>query len=254
MFRTIWVAGMPRSGSMWTYNVVRELARRAGRRVLPEKILLSDQECYNYANRVITANRDPKAFFVLKIHARIDSIPPGNFVITNLRDVRDAVVSFMRFMHVDFDEALGNGRKFTTLADHYLDLPDEQRMVLNYHDITTAPASVVASIADRIGISIDDAAAEAIAAQFSKAKVRTLTESRDQMYRESVQNQRSLAGQILLKRGDDAITTIDPSTGFQSDHVSDYQDGAWRQLLSADQIEALDQVFGKWLTRNGFTA
>ena len=77
MFKVVWVAGMPRSGSMWTYNVARELARRVGYRVLPETVFVTDADACAYANHEIASYRDPKTVFVIKIHARLDPLPAG---------------------------------------------------------------------------------------------------------------------------------------------------------------------------------
>ena len=63
MFKSVWVAGMPRSGSMWTFNVARELVMRVGFHVLPEEIKLTDQECADYANQEIASNRNPDTTF-----------------------------------------------------------------------------------------------------------------------------------------------------------------------------------------------
>lgn len=252
MFKVVWVAGMPRSGSMWTFNVVRELVRHAGFRVLPEEIQLSDQDSAAYANREIPANRDPGAIFILKMHAFLHSLPSNNLVITNMRDIRDALMSFMRFMHVDFDQALGAYKGNMRLADHYLAFPEAQRMILRYEELTASPAETVARIAARMGIDIDDSAADEIAATFSKEKVKALTESKDRQYQRTSEGAQLPAGEILLRRGDGTPATIDRKTGFQSNHVSDYQDGTWRQSLSEDQIGALENTFSDWLVRNGY--
>lgn len=252
MFKVVWIAGMPRSGSMWTFNVVRELYRRAGFRVLPEEIRITDQEWANYANREITANRDPNTIFVLKLHAYLQNTPPDNLVITNIRDVRDALMSYMRFMHVDFETALGATKSTAGIADHYVGFPEDRRMVLRYDELTAKPAAMVAAIADRLGIQGGQALAENVADQFSREKVQVLTKDKDQRIRQAVANGEPLVGEILIERADGNPVTIDRTTGFQSDHVSSYQDGSWRQLLSCDQIDAMDQALGPWLMRHGY--
>ena len=62
--------------------------------------------------------------FVLKLHAYLQNLPEDNLVITNIRDVRDALMSYMRFMHVDFETALGATRSTASIADHYVDFPE----------------------------------------------------------------------------------------------------------------------------------
>jgi len=252
MLKVIWVAGMPRSGSMWTYNVARELARHAGYRVLPETVFITDGDACAYANREIAANKDPKAVFIIKIHARLDPLPAGDFVITNLRDARDAVISYMRFMRTDFDQALSAIRTNLDLADHYQNLPEDRRMVLRYEDITGSPAATVAGIAKRIGLGVDQEVAADVASQFGKDKVKAMIQMRDRRYQEAKDNDQPFFGEMLLGRGEGDVTTIDRTTGFQTDHVTDYRDGSWHQVLTAGQIASMNQAFGDWLARNGY--
>lgn len=252
MFKVIWVAGMPRSGSMWTYNVVRALAKRAGYRVLPETVFVTDGDACAYANREIAANQDPMTVFVIKIHARLEPLPAGDFVITNLRDPRDAVISYMRFMRIDFDQALSAIRINLDIADHYQSLSEERRMVLRYEDMTGSPLETVASTAERVGLGADQEAAVDIASQFGKDKVKAMIQMRDRRYHEAGNDDRPFFGEMLLGRGDGDVTTMDRTTGFQTDHVSDYQDGSWHQFLSADQVVSMNQAFGDRLTRNGY--
>lgn len=252
MVKVVWVAGMPRSGSMWTFNVVRELARRAGFRVLPEEIKLTDQQYAEYANQEIIANRDLNTIFVLKLHAKLSSLPPGHLVITNIRDIRDVTMSYQRFMHVDFEKALDACRLNLNIANYYLAFPDAQRLALRYEELTAKPVETVAHIADRVMGGIDHDVAQEIATQFSKEKVRALTESKDRQYQRSLEGEPLPPGETLLNRVDGTLATIDRSTGFQSNHVSDYRDGAWRQMLSEEQIGAMENTFSDWLMRNGY--
>ncbi len=254
MFKVIWIAGMPRSGSMWTFNVVRETLRRAGFNVLPEEITLDDRQCADYANQEIFANRDPSTIFVFKVHARLSALPPDHLIVTNLRDIRDVTMSYQRFMRVDFERALEICKFSLLIADHYLAFPETQRLVLRYDELTAKPAETIARIADRVAGGIDDKSACEIAAQFSKAKVKALTEDKDRQYRRSLEGEQLPPDEILLRRSDGATTTIDRSTGFQSHHVSDYRDGDWRQLLSAGQIRDMENAFGDWLEKHSFTA
>ncbi len=254
MFKVIWVAGIPRSGSMWTFNVVRELARRAGFRALPDEVMLSDQEWLGYANQEVAANRDPKTIFVLKTHAMLSSLPSDHLVITNTRDIRDVIMSYQRFMHCNFEDALEMCKLFIGTADHYQAFPETHRLTIRYDELTANPAEVVMRIADRMTGSVGDDVAQEIAAQFSREKVRELTESRDRRYQHSLETGEVLRDETLLTRQDGVYVTIDRSTGFQSNHVSDYRDGEWRQFLNASQIGAMEDAFGGWLEQHGYAA
>ena len=252
--KVIWVAGIPRSGSMWTFNVVRELARRSGFRVLPEDVMISDKEWLAYANQETVTNRDPDTVFVLKTHSRLSGLPPDHFVIANIRDIRDVAMSYQRFMHCDFEEALKMCKIYIETADHYQALPEAQRLTIRYDELTASPTDLVARIAERITGSVGDDVAFEIGAQFSKEKVKELTDSKDRRYQRSLETGQLASDETLLARQDGAYVTIDRSTGFQSNHVSDYRDGEWRQCLNAAQIGAMEDVFDNWLKRYGYAA
>lgn len=254
MFKAIWVAGMPRAGSMWTFNIVRALVRRAGYRVLPEEIFITDAETLDYANQQIAVNRDPNTVLVLKIHMCLAALPPGHFVITNLRDVRDAMMSYMRFMRVDFDKAFETAKVMVDTTEHYLGFPEDQRMALRYEDVTSAPAAAVAHIAGRIGLRLSDEAADEIAARFSKAKVKDMIEEKTRSVSEALAKKQASCVNNLISKGQGGTAIIDRVTGFQSDHVSDYRDGAWRDLLAEQQILTVNEAFGDWLARHGYAA
>ena len=254
MFKVVWVAGMPRTGSMWTYNVARELLRRAGFRVMPEEVKLFDQDCIDYVNNGLIASSDPGTVFILKIHAPLSNLPPDHLVITNIRDVRDVVMSYQRFMRVDFEKSLEACQLSLNTVNYYLAFPEAQCLTIRYDELTARPAKTVAYIADRLASGCNDDEADEIAAMFSKKKVRALTESKDRQYQRSLEGEKLPNGEILLSRPDGGVATIDRVTGFQSNHVSDYQDGDWRHSLSAEQIGAMEDAFGDWLEEHSYAA
>lgn len=254
MSRVIWVAGIPRSGSMWTFNVVRELVRRSGFRVLPEEVMISDKEWLAYANQEIVANRHPNTVFVLKTHSRLSGLPPDHLVITNVRDIRDVAMSYQRFMHCSFEDALNKCKIYVDTADHYQALPEARRLTIRYDELMASPADMVARIADRVTGGFGEDMALEIAAQFSREKVRELTESKDRRCQRWLETGQLPGDETLLTRQDGVYVTIDRSTGFQSNHVSDYRDGEWRQCLNAAQIGAMEDAFGGWLKQHGYAA
>lgn len=237
---------------MWTFNVVRELARRAGRTVLPEQVFTEDAAWIDFANREAGRLGDPTVMFVLKTHRLLQGLHPDSLVITNIRDIRDSVMSFMRFMRTDFESALHAARSQAATADYYVDWPEDRRMVIRYDEITGRASGLVARIADRLGLESRRASAPEIAAKFSREAVRAMTEERDRRQRETGSSPDAAPGEFLVARPDGRLSTIDLATGFQSDHVSGYEDGDWRRLLSDQQIDRLQQTFGPWLAKHGY--
>jgi hypothetical protein len=252
MFKTVWIAGMPRSGSMWTFNVVRELARRAGFNVLPDKVFIHEAEWFAYANKEIAENHDPRTMFVLKTHDLLQALPPDHFIVSNIRDVRDAVMSFMRFMHLDFEKALELGKSNLARIDHYVGISDDRRMLVHYAEINRSPADLIKRLADRLALPCDATSAAEIASTFGKDKIKAQIQERDRRCQDAFVKGAPPIGEMMLSRSDGRYASIDLSTGFQSDHVSDYQDGDWRELLSEDQIVLMKEAFGPWIAKHGF--
>ncbi|MDP7195114.1 MAG: hypothetical protein QF864_02830 [SAR202 cluster bacterium] len=48
----------------------------------------------------------------------------------------------------------------------------------------------------------------------------------------------------------DNIRTFDENTGFQSNHVSNYKDGDWNDILTSDEIEEINSKFETWIEFN----
>ena len=99
--KIVWIASIPRAGSMWTYNVTRGLLQADGKDVQPQSIPKSDKKVFELATQALQ-NTAPTSVYVLKTRACIRSDIQKSSYITTVRDVRDALISWMRFMHSAF--------------------------------------------------------------------------------------------------------------------------------------------------------
>ena len=242
--RMVWIAGMARAGSMWTFNVTRALLRRDGRRVMPEQVPAREQATVALA-RTVLAGSDCGAAWVFKTHLWFQPLPPRSLFITPRRDARDTLISYMRFMRTDFDAALEAAVQNAGLHDFYAALPAGLRLAVDYRDICHAPERVVAGIGHFLGLDLDAAACAKVAQEFDRTRVQ----------RAISDHERGAGGEaerILIRSCDGSERRFDPATGFQTGHVSDYVDGDWRTLLSPGQIARMHEALGPWLERNGY--
>ena len=90
-------------------------------------------------------------------------------------------------------------------------------------------------------------------AKYAKESVRALIETmeREVDTENPVAAPTRQAGTVLLPGGAQA-RALDVATGFQSGHVSDYRDGDWQTLLTAEQKALVDERLGAWLDRYGY--
>lgn len=250
-YKLVLVASMPRSGSMWTFNVVRDMFRHLGTEVLPEEVPYLEQVNLQIAEQAVN-DPAPAGMHVLKTHQPVNVFPQARFIATH-RDVRDAMISFMRFMDFDFERGLEAAAGMADLSDHFRRFPDDVARQVEYSDIKARPLETANSLATFLGLNLPGPALEAIVAKYAKESVRALIETMERGVdtAEPVTEPTRQAGTVLLP-GNANARALDVATGFQSGHVSDYQDGDWQALLTAEQKALVEERLGAWLDRHGY--
>ena len=252
-FKCLWVAGMMRSGSMWTFNVARAALRAAGRQVLPDPVPQADEEMFGFANQA-KVDQDINKVWVLKVHSFIRKDAPRSGFINTRRDLRDALMSYMRFMLCDFDHALAAMVEAGEITEYYKSFESNMILHLRYEHIVNHPLDVARDIAEFCGVTLTEAGIANVVGQFEKARVERLIRDRENEIK-----QRADAGEVILESElvpqrfqSNVVRAFDPKTGFQSGHVSEYRDGSWRELLTQGQQQRMHAVLGDWLRRNGY--
>jgi hypothetical protein len=116
-YKIVWIASMPRSASMWAFNITHSLLAEAGLNVLPCTVPKSDQEMVAEAPNGLR-DESPNNVWCLKVRSGLQNATPANRFISTFGDPRDAIVSFMRFMRQDFGRALSHAAIRTQLCGH----------------------------------------------------------------------------------------------------------------------------------------
>ena len=93
--KAVWIASVPRTGSMWTFNITRELVRAAGFGVVPDLVPNNDEEMVRIGGERVDAPAS-REVAVLKIHVRMRPDTPLSLFIVPRRDLRDSRVSSPR--------------------------------------------------------------------------------------------------------------------------------------------------------------
>ena len=229
--KLVWIASMPRSGSMWAYNVSRSVLRRAGREVFPKNVPRKDRDMLALAAQGFK-DRDPTNVWTLKVHQCIRRNSPRSRFITTYRDPRDALVSYKRFMRCDFERALEAMMWSTRACDYYRSFPAELCLHLEYRDIVKTPRDVVQRIAEHIGCPITSEIVSEVVNEFSKANVKQrIRDTEASLKRRTALGDPNSTGEVVHV-GPQNQRALDLTTGFQSGHVSDYREGDWKNALT----------------------
>lgn len=222
------VAGLERTGSMWTYNVARKLATAAGIPVVPAKVPVYSGPMFAAAARHL--EKSPAGVCcIIKVHEKVNLVP-GIKIINNRRNIADRLYSWLRFTKRPFSEE--RVRQFiirNTAADQYYDSwPESRILIVDYERMTTDNLGQVTEIAGFMELaSLGSSVFSAIANDLSKQNVKRMTDNIDK--------------DAAAIRNPTIGTSFDPRTGFQSGHVSDYAPGDWRRLLPEDQVAIIER-------------
>jgi hypothetical protein len=248
----IFVAGMPRAGSMWTYNVVRRLIVLAGKAPWPERVPTDERQIIQQA---FTRPAGDGKVYCIKTHYAIAPDRPDVRILCNIRDIRDATLSFMRFMKCPFMTALESARESMKITDHYLGSGSLSVLPVDYDDVVGASSSVVVKIAEFIGVEASDAEVGDIVAQLSRERMEARLERLGAVAVDQ-------AGGIASRSEADLYTSIrnvdgsyriyDYGTGFQSNHITSSRAGEWREVFDAERQRVLNELLGDWLRRYGY--
>lgn len=234
----VWIATHPRTGSMWTTNVVREIVRVEGMQVVPPEAFKLDDKTLAYGQAHIAENRAGIA--VLKVHKPVPVLPRSAGIVTR-RDVRDAMMSYMRFMRLPFERGVRWANAVLRAGPNVL-YPGEPRLVVDYVAISQDPVRVVREIAAFLGAELAVGRSEEISAKLSKTAVKQLVDAAHQAVVDKVRAGEKVDANRVVVLSQKNWRAYDPSTGFQSGHVSDYRDGDWQTLLTEEQKAVINRL------------
>jgi len=248
----IFVAGMSRAGSMWTYNATRHLLKASGHNPLPENIPVDDQVAIQESMK-----RDPgrRGVFCFKTHRRIEPVVLEMKIICPYRDVRDAMYSYMKFMKCPFERALMAARSMMDSTDHYLQGKADNVLPLRYEEIVNHPEKVIGIIADFLQLKVADSVIKEITAALSRETMKKYLKGLDDIKVDEagkLQSEAQASRYATVPRFDGSHRIYDHATGFQSNHITTGKDGEWRNQLELQQQKVLMELATPWLRKHGF--
>jgi hypothetical protein len=250
--KTIWISTPPRTGSTWLFNVTREILRRAGRDVLPERVPIDDQAMYALAQQA-WLDSDPSRIWVLKIHGTILRTDlPRSKIITCIRDPRDVLVSFRRFMDTSFEHALAISTGVKRYVEGYAHHPADLLLRVEYEDVESRPAEVLRRVAIFLDVPVSVADELQILAMFGRESVRQRVADISEDLRQRLNAGSAVDADEVILRDQAIVRAFDVGTGFQTGHVSGSKSGDWRSLLSDDEKRTVHERFGDWFEQHGY--
>lgn len=205
---TIFITGMFRSGSTWSFNVVRQLLLQRYRR---ERVYTAARDD-THAVLSEAPNHDVllmKSHFLDDLGRSMIRAREAKAVHT-FRDPADAIRSGMNAFGWSFEQCL----EFVASSFDLMNLVRDAQngCLIFYDDINRIPVQIVTVLADYIGLPIDPARASSIARAFSLDAVKPFTDALAHCP-EQIESTRQLVHM--------GSTYYDRETFFHRRHISD---------------------------------
>ena len=250
----VFVAGMPRAGSMWTFNVVRSIFETKGWSVLPKEIPINEHALIKEA---LLSEQKENVVYCIKTHLPLKSPLPTKHevrVINNIRDVRDACLSFMRFMHADYDAGLHAMMSMMKISDYYLTQFGKDMLSVRYEDLSKTPLEVLESICGFLKFDLSENEKSEILHKFDKSNIRKKLQEMPKVQPDApalIDPEQSSKFQPLKNR-DGTYRTYEKATGFQSNHITSSGDGEWKTYFDKSKTDKLIELSRDWLLKYGY--
>lgn len=240
---------------MWAYNVVRALFGSADYTVRPAKIPVDDTALIATA---LHSDVQEDTVYCIKTHkVLVDPLPTEHDVriICGLRDVRDAGLSYMRFMRTDFETCLQAMIGMMQATDYFVNSFNGNLLLIRYENISRKPLNTIDEISDFLGLSVPGETKIRIEKEFSKTRVKSILNKLSDVEvgkNGSVRDNRKQKYYAAVRNLDGSYRIFDRNTSFQSNHITSSRDGEWRDCFSKQQIERMLRISRKWLLKYGY--
>ena len=170
-FNTTWIAGTPRTGSMWTSNIVREIFKLSGYKVKPEKQFKNDKDyIQTYLDKSIPEKSSTNRY-VFKVHTPLKLNLPRSKYIINIRNPYEICASFYKFMKCDLDKAIKVAKRHSDVVNYYTQMSKGNLLTIKYENIESNAINTVKEVALFLKINLTEQNAELVSNKFSKEKV-----------------------------------------------------------------------------------
>ena len=232
----VFCCGMPRTGSTLQYLLTKEIVESCKNgRVMG---FVNDNETFLERLQCIDVEREVVAIKCHRYLAAFDEVfvrGHGKAVFV-YRDIRDALVSRLNHLDIDFDYKIARSFIVSSLKfyDAWTATPNVH--VTSYEAMTADVMSEAVSIGGHLGIAIPNELAAALADKYGIDQQRQRIQEFDYA-REGVRTNTSV---------------YDPETQLHQNHIHSGASEQWRSSLTEEQVRFVESLAGEWLTERGY--
>ena len=240
---SFWISTAPRTGSMWLFNVTKEILTLSKANILPNKVPQSDEKFFEIFKSQSLIDQNDLNKYVFKVHTILKSDLPKSKILTTIRDPRDICISFKEFMKTDFQTALKATRSLLNYEKIYKTYDKHYLKFFRYEDIENNTIKTILEISNFIECDVSDKDAEYISLKYSKSKIKELIKINDEHLLSKIKNKEEINPSDIVYFSKENYRSFDTKTGFQTNHISNRNSGDWKIKLSKEEIDIINFEF-----------
>ena len=249
---TFWISSAPRTGSMWLFNITREILKESGYEVYPKIIPQYDKKMLDIYYKEALPDQNDLNKYVFKVHTILKPDTPRSKILTTIRDPRDICISFKEFMKTDFKSSLKATKSILNFTKIYKNFEKDYLIILKYENIGKKPIDTIIKIGKFINCKVEYNLAEKISKKFSKDNVKNIIKENDNNINLKIKENKEVSKSEIVYFSKDNYRSFDINTGFQTGHVSKRNSGDWKKALSSEEIEIINSQFKDFLIENNY--
>lgn len=249
---TFWISSVPRTGSMWLFNVTREIFRTSKFNIFPKESPRSDKDALLIYQNYSLKDNNSKNKYILKIHKPLPTNMEKSKILTTIRDPRDICVSLKEFMKIDFKEALEATKPLNYFIKTYSQYSDKYLKFIKYEDMENKNIETLIEISRFINLNIDLELAGKISNQYNKNNIKELIKKNDNKLINKIKNKDRILKKEIVYFSNENFRSYDLNTGFQTGHVSARKSGDWKSKLSKNEIKIMNNEFKELLIKYNY--
>ena len=252
--KVIWVSTVVRTGSMWLFNITREILNLKKFNVLPDKIPKFDEDHFEIFHQKSLQDQNHLNKYVFKVHQILKQEIPHSKILTTIRDPRDICVSCMKFMKKNFQQSLDISKSMIAYYNTYEKYSKEKLKFIKYEkSIEKDTVKTIEDISEFIECKIDFDEAKKISEKFSKDNVTQLIKINDEKLKNKIKEKKEINRDTeIVYFSKDNYRASDANTGFQTNHISSSSSQEWKKILTKEEIKILNSEFETFLIKNNY--
>tara|TARA_Y100000741_G_C18180533_1_gene529131 strand:- start:124 stop:897 length:774 start_codon:yes stop_codon:yes gene_type:complete len=251
VINSFWISTTPRTGSMWLFNITKEILNFSKFNVLPE-VLQSEQQFIEIFEKQSLIDQNNRNKYVFKVHTILKSDLPRSKILTIIRDPRDICISFKEFMKTDFNGALQAAKTLIDYERIYKTYNNNYLKFFKYENIENKPIETILEIAEFMECKINFKIAEEISLKYDKRKVKKLIKKNDDNLLSKIKKKEKIDKSNIVYISENNYRSIDAKTGFQTNHLSNRKSGDWKKFFLPKEIEIINNEFKNLISKYNY--